>query len=211
MAALFHSYVPIWVTKAVKIRDSTAIGAWWYPEVRSNLPKILGLLFPTRCSISLIFGKGQLIPGVQTFRLRKSIQNLHPVEGLCEMLVGAFCALPSVTCESPPCFGSSALVAIGFGVKCTWLTYSAVDADITLFSSIFATCFCISSCFSRVWKRCAFVFPFTCHSLVSTTICMGGTSAGFGPSRVLNTFKCLRHTRCIAARKCALPYILVGM
>ena len=54
----FHSNSPLAVLNAVYFFDSSSIGIWKYPEVRSNIAKYFGFFFANLSDTCFMFGNG---------------------------------------------------------------------------------------------------------------------------------------------------------
>jgi len=108
--------------KAVYSCESGYRGIWWYPAVKSIMPKTLGLRVPIRLIICWIFGMGHpSSPPVAEFNRTKSRVKRH------------FWGRP---------------LGAGLSTWWTWLHSVAYDSLMTPNSKSASTCFRISFCFS---------------------------------------------------------------
>ncbi len=157
MATRFHSNSPYWVMKAVYSCESGCRGVWWYPAVKSIMPKTLGLRVPRNGMLGMGHPSS---PPVAEFNRTKSRVNHH------------FWGWPS---------------GVGLGTRWTWLHLVARDSLMTPNFKSTSTCFLISFCFSSEYLRGGARLHGSRHLSSSTTIFIGSTAAGSLRTFVANT------------------------
>ena len=72
-------YTPEKVIKAVYALVARVKRAWWYPWIRSLIPKIFGFWLPILLSISAILGIGQLASSRLMLDNQRTYEMYHPV------------------------------------------------------------------------------------------------------------------------------------
>jgi hypothetical protein len=152
---------PYWVMKVVYSCESGCRGVWWYPVVKSIMPKTLGFRVPILLIICWMLGMDHpSSPPVAEFNWTKSRVKLH------------FWGWPS---------------GVGLGTRWTWLHSVARESLMTSRSKSTSTCFRISFCYSSECLRGGARLHGSRHLSSSITIFIGPTAAGSLRTFVANT------------------------